>query len=218
MISNIQNIIFDFGNVLVDLDIPRTERLFQNLLDSKFNRIETSKKLNHLIELLEVDAISESDFRNKIRMMAKNDLSDSEIDDALNGMLLHFPSHRFQLLEDLKKRFKTYLLSNTNSIHLRWVKNHIFHLQHIDDFDTRYFHKVYYSHLIKLRKPGSEIFQFVLSDSSLVPEETLFIDDNADNIEMADKFGIRTILHSPENDIGEVMQKIGILNAIKNKE
>jgi len=76
----------------------------------------------------------------------------------------------------------------------------------ITDWDTRYFEKTYYSHLVKMRKPNEDIYNFVLSDAGIEAEETLFIDDNPANIKTAAALGWQTILHNDGRDITTVLQ------------
>ena len=210
--KRIKNIVFDFGNVLLDIDIPKTEVKLLNLMGASLNKPEITAKIWTLIFSLETNEISEVDFRNTIRKLANRVLLDKEIDNALNGMLNYFPSHRFKLLEALKMDYKLYLLSNTNSIHIRWVHQYLNEEYGIKDFEKRYFEKVYYSHLVGLRKPGKHIYYHVLSNADINPNESLFIDDNAENVETANKIGIHTILHDPKNDIGEVLKNVGIID------
>ena len=52
-----------------------------------------------------------------------------------------------------------------------------------------------------MRKPGIEIYEFVLKDSQLLPEETLFIDDSLPNVEGAKQVGIQAIHLKPGQTI-----------------
>jgi glucose-1-phosphatase len=123
-------------------------------------------------------------------------------------MLLQLPKHRLDMLSRLKEKYNVYLLSNTNKTHVDWVDGYLrtVHGFTIDDFDKHYFHKVYYSHLIHLRKPNVNCYAFVLQDAQLKPEETLFIDDNAENIMGAKKVGIQTYLHKIGDEIVDVLK------------
>ena len=100
-------------------------------------------------------------------------------------MLLTIKPERLEMLLELRKKYKVFLLSNTNETHLAFVDGYLrtvygFDIQH---FSTVYFDKAYYSHEIGLRKPNTSIFQFVLDDAGLKAEECLFIDDIAVNTE-----------------------------------
>ena len=112
------------------------------------------------------------------------------------------------MLSRLKEKYNVYLLSNTNKTHVDWVDGYLKTVYgfSIQDFDERFFHKSYYSHLIHLRKPNDNIYEFVLQNAGIRAEYTLFIDDNAHNIEGAKRIGLQTILHPVGDEIVEVMK------------
>jgi putative hydrolase of the HAD superfamily len=118
-------------------------------------------------------------------------VSDQSFDKAWGAMLLDFPKARIDLLKELGEKYNVYLLSNTNAIHYN---------QYTQDFIDQYgfefnslFVKVYYSFQMGMRKPDVEIFEFALSDSNLLPKETLFVDDMQVNIESAEKADLQTM-------------------------
>jgi FMN phosphatase YigB (HAD superfamily) len=119
--------------------------------------------------------------------------SDIQIDTCWNAMLRGIPTKKLQMLDRLRDQYNVLLLSNTNDIHLNYI-NHTM-LPSItggNQLDI-YFHRAYYSHRMKKRKPDAAIFQQVLDENNLAPAETLFLDDNALNIEGAGSLGIQTI-------------------------
>jgi FMN phosphatase YigB (HAD superfamily) len=95
------------------------------------------------------------------------------------------------LLRDLKSKYKTYLLSNTNAIHLDCFTGIVKKAHGIESLDPL-FHKAYYSHLMKMRKPDPGIYEFVLKENGLKAEETIFLDDNLANLKGAASVGIQT--------------------------
>ena len=135
-------------------------------------------------------------------------LSIRHLKEAWNAMLLQIPPQRFEMLSRLKEKYHVYLLSNTNKTHVDWVDGYLKTVYgfSIQDFDKRFFHKSYYSHLIHLRKPNDNIYEFVLQDAGIKAENTLFIDDNAHNIEGAKRLGLQTILHPIGDEIVETMK------------
>lgn len=202
----IKNIIFDFGNVLLDLELEQT-----TIELSKFVPQEVPEHLRkHLDETVfnvyEVGGMSEQEFVDVLRYHAVNPATQQEIIDAWNAMLIEIPAHRFNLLRSLGD-YRIFLLSNTNATHLTWVEHHLRekHNMTLEAFNT-FFEKAYYSHLIKLRKPGTEIYEFVLKDADLKAEETLFIDDNADNIIGAKAVGLQTIHLGIKEEVTEALQ------------
>ena len=151
--------------------------------------------------------MSEQEFVDALRYHARTPATQQEIIDAWNAMLVGIPAHRFDFLRSLSD-YRLFLLSNTNATHLAWVEAHLQseHAMSLTDFNI-FFEKAYYSHLIRLRKPGTEIYDFVLKDAELDPAETLFIDDNAENIEGAKAVGLQTIHLGVQEEVAEALQK-----------
>jgi len=125
--------------------------------------------------------------------ISKMDLDDRTIDTCWNAMLRGIPPVKLELLLRLQSEFQVYLLSNTNGIHLHHINAVMLpKINGAKALDT-YFHKAYYSHHMGKRKPNSDIFEQVIEENHLVPEQTLFLDDNAMNIEGAKSVGLKTI-------------------------
>ncbi len=120
---------------------------------------------------------------------------------AWNKMLLGWNPKRFDFLEALKKDYKVYLLSNTNELHIEWVLRDLKKNHGITDFDTRYFDKTFYSHNMLMRKPDINIYQKLIEETKISPEESLFIDDNFDNVQGAKMAGLNAVVHDPAKEI-----------------
>jgi FMN phosphatase YigB (HAD superfamily) len=124
--------------------------------------------------------------------------SREQIIHAWNAMLLDFPAERAELLMNLKSRYRTFLLSNTNEIHINYYLNRISEWYGNDAMEN-FFEKHYYSNRIGMRKPDTEIFEFVLRENHLIASETLFIDDTLKHVEGARMAGLRAYhLQAPE--------------------
>ena len=186
-----KNIIFDLGGVLLDIDFQKTIDAFKKLGIENFEEMFSQINADELFEKLETGNITEPDFYSAIKSRAKTNISDAEIDGAWNALILKFRTESLQYLETLSKSYKLFLLSNTNSIHLQYFKQ-LFTEQTGKPLLDAYFIKAWYSNEVGLRKPGSEIFEFVLQEEKLIAGETLFIDDTLINIETAKKLGFKT--------------------------
>ena len=205
--QHIKNIIFDLGNVIIDLDLARTEREFEALLGSDYRLALQKHNLQTVFERYETGMIDEDTFLNAMQQAAlPKVVQKTDIIKAWNAMLLTIPAARFDMLLQLKQHYRVFLLSNTNKTHLDWVYNYLKTTYDIQDFETRYFHKDYYSHLIHLRKPNVEIYEYVLQDANLNANESVFIDDVAANIEGAKQAGLHTIHHVVGAEIVDVME------------
>ena len=185
-----ENIIFDLGAVIINIDHSLTAKSFVELgLDSNDPKFQNVQQ--QLFDSFEKGEISSSDFRKKIKPYFKNPPEDKEIDMAWNAMLLDLPMERLDLLQKLKTKHRTFLLSNTNEIHFNAISEYLLNQYKIISLSD-FFEKTYLSYKVGMRKPDSEIFDLLLSDNDLGPQKTLFIDDSIINIEGAQKLGIAT--------------------------
>lgn len=201
--QNIKNIIFDLGGVILNIDFKQTELAFAELGVGNFNQYYTLQSVSPLFEKLELGLLTPEVFYDEFRKVVKVSLTNEQIRDAWNALLLDFPPERIQFLEALNKKYKIYLLSNTNKIHYdAFIK--IFDEQIGKGDFNKYFIKPYYSHEINLRKPERECFEFVLKKEKLNAKETLFIDDSETNVEAAKTVGINTIHLPPPHTILEL--------------
>ena len=190
--SNIKNIIFDFGGVILNIDYKLTEKAFAGLGLTDFAGIYSQATQKELFDVFEKGLISAADFRREIKKFIHQDVSDAQVDSAWNSMLLDLPEERIALLDKLKKTHRIFLLSNTNEIHFTAFSSYIQDKFKRDIF-SEVFERVYVSHKVKMRKPDPEIFQFVVRENELRNEETLFIDDSLQHIEGARMAGLNSI-------------------------
>ncbi len=208
MLEGIKNIIFDYGNVIFEIDFPRAQKAFEKLGIKNVESFFAHKGHSSLFDQFETGTISAAEFRGGIRKAADNDaLSDQQIDDAWNALLIGVMDGNHELLLKLKKKYRTFLLSNINEIHLARVHQHLkekFDLEGNEGF----FEKIYYSHLVGKRKPSPEIFRQVLDENNLKAEETLFIDDSPQHLKPAAAMGIRTYLLTYPDSIRKVFEEL----------
>ena len=191
--SNIKNIIFDLGNVLLNIDYNKTVEAFEKLGFDDFKTGFSPNNMGDLFKKLETGSISEATFYQSIKDISKRPLNNTDIKNAWNALLLNFRTESLVFLEKMAKTHKLYLLSNTNSIHLT-AFNQIFIRDTGKPSLDAYFTKTYYSNIIGLRKPDEEVYVYVLKDAAVNAAETLFIDDLAINTEAAKQLGIQTHL------------------------
>ena len=189
----LKNILFDMGNVLFSIDYKKTEDAFKALGYENFSEMYSQFTADDLFEKLETGKITTEEFYKKLISSHAGVVNEIQITTAWNGMLLHWRLESLAFLKTLTKKYKLYLLSNTNDIHLAAVNNLLKQetgKESIDDLFT----KAYYSHKINLRKPNADIFEFIAKDAGIDPHETLFIDDLENNIEAAVSLGFKTHL------------------------
>lgn len=190
-LTNIKNIIFDLGKVLLNLDFNATIEAFRNL---GFN----GNVLDHALVYkdpvfyeLETGKITPAEFCNKVRKILNNpEITDLQIEDAWYAMIKDIPASRVEVLQKLAENYKVYLFSNTNQIHIERL-----HQKFRKDFGFEFpslFVKDFYSHEIHFGKPDVNSYLKVIELSGVKPEESLFVDDLEKNIEGAQKAGLKT--------------------------
>jgi putative hydrolase of the HAD superfamily len=185
--SQIKNIIFDWGGVLVNIDYHLTIQKFAKLGIPEFEKSFSQHQLNHDFILFETGKISADAIRSRFKSLIP-DISNRDFDSAWCAMLKDTPPERINLLKELKSRYNLYLLSNTNEIHATYYNN-VLLKQYGFEF-AQLFKKVYYSHHIGLRKPTQKIYHYVIDDSGVDPKQTLFIDDTPVNAKAAQQSGL----------------------------
>jgi len=188
-LTNIRNIIFDLGGVILNIDYMLTAKAFQSLGIENYNDLYTQFNQVDIFDKLEKGEITPSYFYNEIRRLSNINITDEQITKAWNAMLLDFPVNRLELLQKLKNKYKIYLCSNTNEIHLTDYNKTLKQTFGIDNLGD-IFIKEYYSHKVGMRKPNIEIFELIINENNLNPKETLFIDDSPQHIEGAKKAGL----------------------------
>ncbi len=190
--TEIKNIIFDWGGVITDLHLSATRKAFSELGLSIFDESVPHDPHNDLFISFEIGKISPDEFRNRIRRFSPSPLTDAAIDDAWNALLGDLPAQRWHILEKAAAKYRTFLLSNTNAIHLPYYYNRIRNAFGTHGY-AHLFEKTYFSFELGMRKPNMDIFRHVLVDSGIDPVETLFIDDFIENIETARQLGFQTV-------------------------
>jgi len=178
----INTIIFDFGDVFINLDKKATLDGLKKLGLSDWN-----EDLNHLNLSFEKGQIAREDFLLGIQKHIPN-ASIEEITTAWNTVLLDFPLKRLEFLQKLSKKYKLFLLSNTDSIHIETFEQENGTSFYSDFYQC--FEKVYFSFEMGMRKPDVEIYNFVLSQHNLIAKHTLFVDDKKENTDAAQSLGI----------------------------
>jgi putative hydrolase of the HAD superfamily len=177
----IDTIIFDFGDIFINLDKPKVEEELR-----KIGLTEWTNTLNELNHQYEIGKISE----NKFLKGFQKQIPAVEIDvikKAWNSVLADFPIYRLEFLEELTSKYRLFLLSNTDFTHIEEVKRKVgseFHNRFLNCFE-----KVYYSFEMGMRKPDESIYQFVIENHQLNPKKTLFVDDKKENTDAAKKTG-----------------------------
>ncbi|HNY02478.1 MAG TPA: HAD family phosphatase [Bacteroidales bacterium] len=187
----VKNIIFDFGGVICNIDVKRSEKAFRDLGFSGKEAKPGEYDAPALYDAVERGLLDPAGFREELRRFIPRPVTDNELDAAWNALLLDIPRERIALLRALAGDYRIFLLSNSNEIHY-----YSYSARLLRDHGCRFedlFEKTWFSYRIRLCKPSPEIFRYVLRDGGLVAGETLFIDDTLMHVEGARKEGIQAI-------------------------
>ncbi len=195
--SNICTIIFDFGGVLINLDLPQCILNFKQLGIQNIDKYLSNFGQKDFFLAFEKGHIGIEEFRQEIRNFANLPLTDDQIDKAWCSFLCDIPDKKLEILAELKKKFRLVMLSNTNPLHINVSASAEFAKRGktISDF----FDATYYSYEMKMAKPDAEIFNKLLDDEHVKAHQCLFLDDGLKNIEQAAQLGIQTY-HVTENE------------------
>lgn len=190
--SEVKNIIFDLGGIFLNLNFGLTKEAFVRFGVKDFDSFYTQHHANTLFEDLERGFISTEQFYYRFRAETNTDLTNEQIEEGWNAMLLYFSPERIAWLEEISQRYRVFLFSNTNQIHYEAI--HKLYARDLGRTDFNdHFIKAYYSHEMGLRKPYHDSFEHIINEQQLVASETLFIDDTIKNIQGAQEVGLQTI-------------------------
>ena len=204
MDKNIKNIVFDLGGVLVDLDFKSA---INGLQEAGFANVKEQLQAfdrGGIFQKFELGEVNADEFRTAIRENSTVTLTDEEVDTLWNLMLLEIPREKLELILELRGKYMVYLLSNTNPIHWDYVCKNAFNYRGFRVND--YFEETFLSFEMHLTKPDKAIFEKVLEEANLLPEETLFIDDSEANCQAAEELGIHTHHYHIGDDLSKIFE------------
>ena len=197
-------IIFDLGKVVFDLSFDRTFQFWATESGRQLNDIKSKFRFDELFDKFERSEISAVQFRAEVSQRLELNLSDEVFDKGWCDLYLDAYNGIDNLLVDLKRNYKLVALTNTNIIHER-----IWKVKYADTL--RHFENIFCSHELMTRKPESQVYQIVLDYFQVKPQQTIFLDDNIDNIKGAAKLGIATILVASQEQMRDELLKNGLL-------
>jgi FMN phosphatase YigB (HAD superfamily) len=196
----IDTIIFDFGDIFINLDKEATISGLQ-----KLGMTEWNAELDRLNLLFETGDVSRDEFLGGFQKQLPN-ASIEEILEAWNAILADFPLYRLEFLQMLSQKYRLFLLSNTDAIHIETFESKS-GISFYSDF-YQCFEKVYFSFEIGMRKPNAEVFQYLINKHELSPKRTLFVDDKKENTDAAAALGLHVWnLQVGQEDVVDLFEK-----------
>lgn len=195
-----KTIVFDFGNVLIDLDFETCFQNFEKILKVDWSERVLPQFLKDAIYLYDKGEMENDEFVESFLQLNPK----AKYDDVVycwNSLVENLPTGRLVMLQELKQKYNVVLLSNINPLHLDAIHNYLMDEFDIQDFEDRFFDKVFYSHLIGKRKPDAEIYDFVVSELNVDPRHVVFIDDLRENVKAAKSAGWNAVHHKSGDEI-----------------
>jgi len=188
--ERIKNIVFDFGGVIVNFSREAAVKKFEEIGVANANDLLDAYHQKGAFLQVEDGTINAEEFRIILSELAGKELSYEQVKEGWLGFMLDVPQYRLEYLLELRKKYKLYILSNTNPYVMSWARSNDFTIagRPLDD----YFDKIYTSYELKAVKPGKTIFELMIKDADMLPGETLFVDDGPANIKMAKELGMMT--------------------------
>ena len=201
--ANIQNIIFDLGGVIINLDNQLTENAFTALGVKNFRELFGHGHAASFFREYEIGKINDRQFLDNLKKLAQIKVPDQAVIDSFNIMLLDFPPERIALLRELRKRYRIFLFSNTNAMHLaalQKIYDKTFPGETLEDL----FERTYYSNVLGMRKPDKESYDHIVAENHLDAGRTLFVDDALINVEGANAAGLKGFFLKPGTSLVDV--------------
>ena len=188
--ERIKNIVFDFGGVIVNFSREAAVKKFEEIGVANANDLLDAYHQKGAFLQVEDGTINAEEFRIILSELAGKELSYEQVKEGWLGFMLDVPQYRLEYLLELRKKYKLYILSNTNPYVMSWARSNDFTIagRPLDD----YFDKIYTSYELKAVKPGKTIFELMIKDADMLPGETSFVDDGPANIKMAKELGMMT--------------------------
>lgn len=205
--KKIENIILDYGNVIFMIDFLRAREAFMLLGIKNVDDFFGHAGQDALFDAFDKGKIDRIEFRNEIRRRTDSPaLKDEQIDDAWNSLLIGVPEGKHEILEKLNANYRSFLLSNNNEIHYERCMKHIQEKYGVKD-NSVFFEQTFYSHLMGMRKPDKEIFEKVVEETGIIPQQTLFVDDSPQHLATAKALGFHTELCTKELPLADIVKK-----------
>lgn len=195
MKKQIKNIVFDFGGVIISFDRDQAVKAFRQIGVKEADRLLDKYHQKGIFQEVENGNMDAEAFRRELSKICGKELTYKEVEDGWKGFVTEVPQYKLDYLNELRKKYKVYILSNTNPYIMGWARSVA--LTPAGKPLDAYVDKIYTSYEAGSTKPDRGIFEYMIKDSGLNPAETIFVDDGASNIAVGEELGFVTL--QPEN-------------------
>ena len=189
-----KNIIFDLGNVIIDIDFSLSFQAFAKLSDG-YSAEEIAEIMSDQKLWLDYEKglFTDNQFRTLLRSNLLLNAADIDIDQAFCALLLPIDPKRIELIKKLAQNHRLFILSNTNQIHFRKVQKMIVEATGTNIIEEELIECAFLSYEMGMAKPDKAINQQLMDEAMILPKETLFLDDMLLNVKAAEKLGIKAV-------------------------
>ena len=205
LMTGIKTIIFDFGGVIIDLDHPNAVRMFKKAGLENAEEVLSPYHQQGIFQEFERGAIDRETFYEKFRQLTGKEALQEDIDAGWLGFVAGVEPYKLEMLDELRKKYAVFLLSNTNPVVMDWAFSPAFGKDGRTLHD--YFDRLYLSYQLGCLKPDRAIFDHIVADAGILPEETLFVDDGESNCAAAAKLGFKTFVPKNGEDFRYIFLK-----------
>ncbi|MBJ7539155.1 HAD family phosphatase [Marinomonas sp. C1424] len=201
---DIRVVLFDLGNVLVDLGSIAE---MHTMLNTHGEESDVWRKWlrSPTVAAFDSGQISFDEFAERLPKEVGSHLSK----EAFKASFKAWPKGLFEgalaLVSAVKPEYHRAILSNTNAAHWERLMDEMGLAGH--------FHSYYASHLVGLVKPDRAIYDHVLDQLQIAPEQILFIDDNQLNIDTANELGMQAYRVKGIVEARTVLDEYGVLSS-----
>jgi putative hydrolase of the HAD superfamily len=210
--TEIKNIVFDFGGVIADTNRDAAVRKFKEIGIGNIEEFIDPYRQKGLFRKIEDGSMSREDFYREICRLTGKNVAPEDIDQGWLDFLMPVEQRKLDHILELRKTYTIMLLSNTNEIIMSWASSEKFSPAGKPLY--YYFDEMYLSYKMGCMKPDAEIFNIMINSSGIRPAETFFIDDSEANIATAETLGFKTFWFKKENDFSEIKDRIACYGKI----
>ena len=208
MFSHIKTVIFDIGGVLVDLYRDQCIEAFRRIGYPQAEEMIGLYCPSDTFMKLERGEMSGEELTEFIRQDSGNPaITYNDVRDAYVAFLGEIPIEKLRMIRRLREAgYKTLALSNINEFVMPHLREVLFRADGLTMED--YFDHAFLSYEMKLLKPDPAIFEALIRESGINPEEALFIDDSLVNTETARKLGFSVYCPGPYEDFTPLLEEL----------
>jgi len=203
--AGIKVILFDLGNVLVDLNLSPALGRISGFCNKKPDEILKLFFASGITSSFEKGEISSEEFYKQAKDMLGLKLGYESFIHIWNEVFFFSSKNRtvYHIANRLKKNYHVALLSNTNVLHYRYIK---------DNFPVlNVFDELFLSFEIGALKPGKIIYQKVIKALSVLPENIFYTDDRPELVKGASRLGIKSFIFTSVEQLIRDLSSLGIV-------